>query len=116
MPMEQSVDIAITLTEALAPAGVVPLAPVAPGTTLHAGLSTLRITGAPEPLTAHFVVTPPEHAAPVAGVPVVLSPATPVPLLALPPPLSWMLGLAVAEGLPVGAPLTGRLVASAPLY
>jgi hypothetical protein len=116
MPIEQSTDIDITLTEALAPAGIVPLAPVAPGTTLIAGLSALRITGAPGPLTAHFTVTPPPEAVPLVGVPVLLSPATPVPLLALPPPLPWMLGLAIAEGLPVGAHLTGRLVASAPLF
>jgi hypothetical protein len=114
MPIEQSTEIDITLTEALAPAGIVPLLPVAPGTTLIAGLSALRITGAPGPFTAHFTVTPPE-VAPLTGAPLVLSPATPVPLLELPPPAPWLLGLAIAEGLPVGAHLTGRLVASAPL-
>jgi hypothetical protein len=115
MPIEQSTDIDVTLTEAVAAAGVVPLGPFAPGTRLHAGLSSLRITGAPGPVTASFTVTPPAEAAPLIGVPAVLSSATPVPLLELAPPAPGMLGLAIAEGLPVGAHLTGRLVTSAPL-
>jgi hypothetical protein len=115
MPIEQSVDIDITLTEALAVEGIVPLGPFAPGTRLHAGLSSLRVTGAPGPVTAHFTVTPPPEAVPLVGLPVVLSSATPVPLLDVTSPAPGVLGLAIAEGLPIGAHLTGRLVTSAPL-
>jgi len=115
MAIEYSTDIDITLTEALAPAGIVPLGPCAAGAILHAGLSSLRITGAPGPVTAHFTVTNALEVEPFVGVPVVLSPSTPVPLMDLPPPAPGVLGLAIAEGLPIGARLTGRLVTSAPL-
>jgi len=112
MNITESTDIAVTITSALpGPAGV-PLGTVPPGSRLLESQCTLALAGAMGPFTAHLLLTPAPEGPDVLGAQTVPGPL-PGTLLGIAPDIpapGGTLALVIAEGLPAGAHLTGRLV------